>query len=215
MYLNLLNKYQQQYGFTLFGHCFTSNSLSLLIELKEGLNVSDIMHDLSTNYTKYFNGKYARKGHLFKERYDLVVAEKAQYLAPIMEHMRKRADSVERRADSLNDIRYSVSADFNKPGILGSEEFISRVNKEMRKIEAASRPKTPRKFVYVSGVVIALLVGINFYIYGRMINERLEARKKYQAEMDLYYRDMAKKLQLEKQKARFLEERLVGEARIK
>ncbi|MFA5115625.1 MAG: transposase, partial [Candidatus Omnitrophota bacterium] len=59
------------------------NHLHLLIELKEGLTISAIMHDLNANYTKYFNGKYERKGHLFQERYKMVLLEKERYLVPV------------------------------------------------------------------------------------------------------------------------------------
>lgn len=79
-YLDLLKKYKEQYGFKLFSFVLMPNHLHLLIELKEGITISDIMHDLNANYTKYFNSRYQRKGHLFQERYKMVVAEKAAYL---------------------------------------------------------------------------------------------------------------------------------------
>ena len=83
-YLGLLKKYKEQYGFKLFALCLMPNHLHLLIELKEGLTISEIMHDLNANYTKYFNGKYVRKGHLFQERYKMNLIEKNSYLLYIM-----------------------------------------------------------------------------------------------------------------------------------
>jgi len=59
------------------------NHLHLLIELKEGITISDIMHDLNSNYTKYFNAKYNQKGHLFQERSRTILAEKASFLLPM------------------------------------------------------------------------------------------------------------------------------------
>ncbi|MFA5115907.1 MAG: transposase [Candidatus Omnitrophota bacterium] len=82
-YLDLLKKYNEQYGFKLFSFVLMPNHLHLLIELKEGLTISAIMHDLNANYTKYFNGKYERKGHLFQERYKMVLLEKERYLVPV------------------------------------------------------------------------------------------------------------------------------------
>ena len=79
-YLNLLKKYKEQYGFKLFAFVLLPNHLRLLIELKEGIILSDIMHDLNGNYTKYFNRKYIRKGHLFQERYKMNLMEKTHYL---------------------------------------------------------------------------------------------------------------------------------------
>lgn len=86
-YLELLKKYKEQYGFKLFAFVLMPNHLHLLIELKEGLTISDIMHDLNSNYTKYFNGKYERKGHLFQERYKLVLLEKESYLLPVSSYI--------------------------------------------------------------------------------------------------------------------------------
>jgi len=82
-YLELLKKYKQQYEFKLFTFCFIPDHLHLLVELKAGITISDIMHDLNANYTKYFNSKYARKGHLFQERYKLVLLEKNLYLKAV------------------------------------------------------------------------------------------------------------------------------------
>ena len=86
-YLELLKKYKAQYGFKLFGFCLLPNHLHLLMELKEKLTTSEIMHDLNANYTKYFNGKYERKGHLFQERHKLVLVEKDTYILPAMNYL--------------------------------------------------------------------------------------------------------------------------------
>ncbi len=87
MYLGLLKKYKEQYGFKLFSFVLLPNHLHLLFELKEGITISDIMHDLNANYTKYFNARYKRKGHLFQERSKMVIAGKETYLLPILAHM--------------------------------------------------------------------------------------------------------------------------------
>lgn len=86
-YLELLKKYKAQYGFKLFAFCLLPNHLHLLMELKEGLTTSEIMHDLNANYTKYFNGRYQRKGHLFQERYKMLLMEKDAYILPAMNYI--------------------------------------------------------------------------------------------------------------------------------
>lgn len=79
-YLSLLKKYKEQYGFKLFAFVLLSTQLLLLIELREGITLSEIMHDLNGNYTKYFNKKNSLKGHLFQETYKMNLLEKNQYL---------------------------------------------------------------------------------------------------------------------------------------
>lgn len=82
-YTDLLIKYKKQYGFKLFAYCLLPTHLHLLLELKEGITVSAILHDLHANYTKYFNGKYSKKGHLFQERPKIWLVQKCPYLLPL------------------------------------------------------------------------------------------------------------------------------------
>jgi REP element-mobilizing transposase RayT len=86
-FLELLKKYKAQYGFKLFAFCLLPEHFHLLLELpvqKEQIHkmvaLGSIMHDLNSSYTKYFNGKYAKKGHLFRERYKAALIEKKPYL---------------------------------------------------------------------------------------------------------------------------------------
>ena len=89
-YLELLGKYKQKYGFKLFSFALMPNQLDLLLELKEGSNISIVMHDLNSSYTKYFNSAYQRKGHLFRERFKSVVVEKEHYLLNLIEYIHVR-----------------------------------------------------------------------------------------------------------------------------
>ena len=76
MYLELLKKSKEQYKFKLFAFCLLPNHLHLLLEVPEEATISQIMHSLNSNYTKYFNPKYEIKGHLFQERYKMILVEK-------------------------------------------------------------------------------------------------------------------------------------------
>jgi len=87
MFLELVKKYKEQYKFKIFSYCLLPGHFHLLLEFpeqKEGKGVlSNVMHDLNSSYTKYFNGKYSRKGHLFRERYKATLAEKESYLLKV------------------------------------------------------------------------------------------------------------------------------------
>jgi REP element-mobilizing transposase RayT len=91
MFLELLKKYQEQYGIKIFAYCLLPDHFHLLVELRkepqndaEGARtsqeISAFMRDLNNNYTKYFNGRYERKGHLFRERFKAALVEKEPYL---------------------------------------------------------------------------------------------------------------------------------------
>jgi putative transposase len=85
-YFELLKKYKEQYGFKLYAYALMPSHFHLLLELPNQKEespkggISEIMHGLNSSYTKYFNGKYGRKGHLFRDRFRTALVEKAPYL---------------------------------------------------------------------------------------------------------------------------------------
>lgn len=75
MYFGLLKRYKDQHSAKIYAYSLMSNHLHLLLEMDKNAILSDFMHDLTSAYTKYFNGRYNRKGHLFRERYKAAVVE--------------------------------------------------------------------------------------------------------------------------------------------
>ena len=304
MYINVLKKYKEQYEFKLFAFCLLPNHLHLLIELKEGITISDIMHDLNSNYTKYFNGRYNRKGHLFKERNRTILAEKTSFLLPMTAyiHLNPKANGL---VSDVKDYAYSsyhsiigdrlasLKAEFQHDGIqplgcniegqtnvwvpeglnlneeareiseclkgksyadflssvtkneieilgkdlakkliLGSEEFMAKVEQKMEKALAENRkPETVhRKFILAGSLAILILGIITLYLYrntlglkenfkkellgkeaeltGRLAKEKAkiyeDLDEKYRADM-VSYQAMAKRLEIEKGKVKELE----------
>lgn len=137
MYAGLLKKYKGQYGFKLFSFCLMPTHLHLLIELKEGLTVSDIMHDLNANYTKYFNAKSGRKGHLFQERSKMVLAEKASYLLALAAyiHLNPKAKNLVAEAADYPYSSYPAylyySGQKDAPGKIDSGEIEEEVKEAL------------------------------------------------------------------------------------
>jgi len=79
-YMGLVGEYQQRYGFRLFAYCMVPDQVHLCLEPAQGTTISAIMHDLTTRYTKYYNRRYGRTGHLFQERFKAVLVEKEHSL---------------------------------------------------------------------------------------------------------------------------------------
>ena len=86
-YLSLVAEYKKQYGFKLFAYVLLPAHLHLIIEVKNGIGVSNIMHDINSRYTKMHNSRYQKKGHLFQARFKALMAEKQPYLLPLIEHV--------------------------------------------------------------------------------------------------------------------------------
>ena len=55
-------------NFTLYAYCLMSNHVHLLIRERED-NIGEAVKRISSSYVFYYNRKYSRDGHLFKERF--------------------------------------------------------------------------------------------------------------------------------------------------
>lgn len=86
-YLQLLKEYKSQFGFGLYAYALLPNSLHLCIEVSQGTTISAIMHALNSRYTKYFNGRLGRKGHVFKGRFRSVLVEKSHCLHDLIRYI--------------------------------------------------------------------------------------------------------------------------------
>jgi putative transposase len=117
MFLELLKKYQEQYGIKIFAFCLMPEHFHLLVELEKELSksadvqnnsqeISDFMRDLNNNYTKYYNGRYERKGHLFRERYKAAFIEKNPYLLKMTAYIHLNPEKLNLTKDA-KDYPYS------------------------------------------------------------------------------------------------------------
>lgn len=66
--LNRIKKYSKQLEIKVFAYCLMSNHVHILIG-NANKNMSKFMLKLNTSYSRYFNLKYERSGHLFQGRY--------------------------------------------------------------------------------------------------------------------------------------------------
>ncbi len=90
MYLELVSKYKSQHKFKLYSYNLLPNRIELLVETGDDASISQIMHDLSSLYTKYYNGRYAKHGHLFESRFRSVLVEKVTSLLALTRHIHLR-----------------------------------------------------------------------------------------------------------------------------
>jgi len=107
MYLDLLKRGKEQYKFKLFAFCLMPNHAHLLIEPAGNTTISHIMHAVNPNYTKYFNAKHRRDGHLFQERYKMVLVEKETNLLNVTSYIHLNPKALKLVSDI---IEYSYSS---------------------------------------------------------------------------------------------------------
>ncbi|MDP3791097.1 MAG: transposase [Candidatus Omnitrophota bacterium] len=149
MYLELLKKAKEQYRFKLFAFCLLPNHLHLLIEPDDEGAISQVMHGLNSNYTKYFNGKYSKSGHLFQERYKMALIEKSPNLLNVTAyiHLNPKALGI---AAEIKDYPYS-----SYPAYLNAKTAIINIGGEVREISGYLSGKKYEDFI--SGIALGFL----------------------------------------------------------
>jgi len=124
MYLDLVRKYKSQHKFRLYSYCLLPERLELLIETGDDASISEIMHDLNSLYTKYFNGRYQKRGHLFESRFRSVLVEKAQYLAALTRHIHRGSPAAKEHPYSSFHIYTGSSTDTPGPEMSSEVEEV-------------------------------------------------------------------------------------------
>jgi len=79
-YLEILQKYKKRYKFSLYGYCLMPNHIHLVLDLNGLVNLAKSMQCLSQSYTRYFNYKYKKSGHLWQGRFKSLIINKDRYL---------------------------------------------------------------------------------------------------------------------------------------
>jgi len=147
-YLFFIFEYKGLYNFKLYSLALTSNESHLLIEPSQQFTVSQIMHDVNANYTKYYNKKYEKKGHLFEERFKAVLIEKQGYLLEMTRFVH-RIVLKDNPLTQLKDYRWSsylsyikTEQDKNISANIDCEEVLNLFS-----LPLENRPATYQEFV--------------------------------------------------------------------
>ena len=97
-YLSYLSEYKAKYSFHLYAYALMRNHCHLLLEVKE-IPLSKIMQVLQFRYTRYFNKRYRKVGHLFQGRYKAILCDKEAYLLELIRYIH------------LNPLRAGIAGD--------------------------------------------------------------------------------------------------------
>jgi putative transposase len=85
-FLSYLSEYKIRYPFHLYAYSLMKNHLHLLLEVEE-TPLSKIMQSLLFRYTRYFNKRYGKVGHLFQGRYKAILCDKDAYLLELVRYI--------------------------------------------------------------------------------------------------------------------------------
>ena len=99
--LSLVAVYKKKLPFFLYSYCLMPNHIHLFLERQEDA-VGRVMHRILSTYSRYYNRKYGRVGHLFQCRYKGILCQSDKYLAELVRYIHLnpvRAKMVRRAID--------------------------------------------------------------------------------------------------------------------
>lgn len=116
-YMDTVKRYKEQYGFKLYAYCIMDNHAHMLIQVEE-IPLSKIMQGIQLVYTKRYNRKNKRTGHVFEQRYKSILCDMDGYIV----HLTKYIHLNPVKAGITKDINYKWSSysDYKR----GSNELV-------------------------------------------------------------------------------------------
>lgn len=84
--LDLIKEYREIMGFELYGYVIMGNHYHLAIRISEA-PLKDIMHRINNKFSRYYNQKHKRSGHVFENRYKGILVIDDRYLLSLVRYI--------------------------------------------------------------------------------------------------------------------------------
>ncbi|WP_373000356.1 transposase [Lutispora sp.] len=73
-------------GCKVYGYVLMDNHYHIIVQTLEK-KLQEIMHQINNKYSKYFNGKYKRVGHVYQGRYKAVMVQDERYMLKLLRYI--------------------------------------------------------------------------------------------------------------------------------
>lgn len=88
-YENTLFKEKEKFNLKILAYCIMNNHVHLLVKTEKIQDLSKFMHKVNMNYARYFNKKYSRVGHVFRDRFKTEEIRTKEYLYNCINYIHK------------------------------------------------------------------------------------------------------------------------------
>ena len=105
-YLSLVKKYKELHNIKIYGYCLMDNHSHLVVDVN-GADISKVMHGINFSYAMYFNKKYKREGHLFKDRFKSTIVDNERYLKTLSLYIHNNPIDIEKYKDCPEKYAFS------------------------------------------------------------------------------------------------------------
>ena len=119
-YLERLEHYRRRYGFRLYAYVLMTNHVHLLLET-EKVPLAKIMQGLQFTYSRYYNRRYHKVGHLFQGRYRAILVDRNAYLLELVRYLHLNPARLRQPVDPQHYRWSSHQAYLGRPSPVGVE----------------------------------------------------------------------------------------------
>ncbi|MCQ1528792.1 transposase [Lutispora saccharofermentans] len=85
-FIKQLKEYNDTMGYRVYGYVLMDNHYHIIIQTFDK-KLQEIMHQINNKYSKYFNGKYNRVGHVFQGRYKAILVQDERYMLKLLRYV--------------------------------------------------------------------------------------------------------------------------------
>lgn len=85
-FIKLLKECCGSMGCVIYGYVLMDNHYHILIQTMDK-KLQEIMHQINNKYSKYFNFKYKRVGHVFQGRYKASIVQDERYMIAVLRYI--------------------------------------------------------------------------------------------------------------------------------
>ncbi|MCQ1530253.1 transposase [Lutispora saccharofermentans] len=85
-FIKQLKEYSKIMGYTIYGFALMDNHYHLIIQTMDK-RLQEAMHRINNKYSKYFNNKYNRVGHVFQGKYKAVPVQDERYILKLLRYI--------------------------------------------------------------------------------------------------------------------------------
>ena len=120
-FIDLLAGYKKKLGYRLFGYVLMDNHYHLLLQTG-AIPLSKIMQRINFRYSKFYNQKYNRHGHVFGGRYKAGLVQDESYLFAILRYIHQNPVQAG-ICKQINDYKWS-----SDPAYRANEEGLTDIS---------------------------------------------------------------------------------------
>ena len=134
VFLKMLKETKKKYKLEIYSYCLMSNHVHIVIRVKNEF-LSGSMKSLGTRYSKYFNTKLIRSGHLFENRFFSSEVENLSYFLQVCKYIHRNPEKA--KMDTTEKYKWSSYQEYvgNKNKIIDKKVLLNYFDNNIDKFK--------------------------------------------------------------------------------